>query len=227
MDLPGEKSHATVAKMIHFLHIGKTGGSAIKAALSQAQLDGLQLHPHRVRLADIPRGDGVIFFVRNPITRFVSGFYSRQRQGRPRYNSRWSKDEAAAFSMFHTPDHLASALSASDVRQRAAAHSAMQSIEHVRSTYYYWIGSNEALLERMDDIFIGLQEELAADYDRLRQRLGVPVTIGLPTDDTQAHRNPAALDKSLCDVSLRNLRAWYEKDIEFYRFCRELRQRFL
>ena len=80
----------------HFLHIGKTGGTAIIDVLrqyAQASPYFVYHHPHYVRLIDIPKGEKVFFFLRDPITRFVSGFYSRQRQGKPRHNLPWSVDE--------------------------------------------------------------------------------------------------------------------------------------
>ena len=69
---------------VHLLHIGKTGGTAVKAAVRQSDANGsLLIHPHEVTLRDIAPGDDVIFFVRNPVDRFVSGFFSRKRQGQP------------------------------------------------------------------------------------------------------------------------------------------------
>ena len=70
---------------VHFLHIGKTGGTAIKAALkAYPPAVTLHVHPHRFALADVPRGERVFFFVRDPLSRFVSAFHSRKRRGLPR-----------------------------------------------------------------------------------------------------------------------------------------------
>jgi hypothetical protein len=47
---------------LHFLHIGKTGGTAIKHAIGPlASIKNLVLHPHSVRLSDIPAGERVFF----------------------------------------------------------------------------------------------------------------------------------------------------------------------
>ena len=79
---------------VHFLHIGKTGGTAFKHAITTARRQNarlgaltpaLHLHPHTVHLRDIPKGDRFFFFLRDPISRFVSGFYSRKNQGHPRH----------------------------------------------------------------------------------------------------------------------------------------------
>src|SRR5690606_3021725 len=97
---------------LHFIHIGKTGGSNIKATSKNIKLDNFKLifHPHNVRLKDIPIGDKYFFCTRDPIDRFQSGFYSRKRKGQPRYYSEWSKDEEKSFSLFSSPNELAAML---------------------------------------------------------------------------------------------------------------------
>ena len=95
----------------------------------------LRLHGYETRLSDIPDGEPVAFFVRDPISRFVSGFYSRQRQGQPRYNFPWSGEEQQAFARFRTPSQLGVALSSLDADRRTAAVQAMKSISHVPSSY--------------------------------------------------------------------------------------------
>ena len=85
----------------------------------------LYLQPHLVRLEDVPRGEGVIFLVRDPISRFVSAFFSRQRQGQPLYFSPWKAEEKRTFETFATPNDLATSLSATDSDRRAQAVEAM------------------------------------------------------------------------------------------------------
>ena len=86
---------------LHFLHIGKTGGSAVKEAI--AGRPGIALHEHGARLRDIPQGEPVFFTVREPLARYVSAFNSRLRAGRPRYDVPWSPDEAKAFAAGELP----------------------------------------------------------------------------------------------------------------------------
>jgi len=93
---------------LHFLHIGKTGGTAVKHALKPVAAPGyLMLHGHDVRLHDVAPDEQVFFFLRDPLSRFVSAFYSRQREGRPRYVVPWTPDEEAAFGRFRTANELA------------------------------------------------------------------------------------------------------------------------
>lgn len=203
----------------HFLHFGKTGGTALKLALASAGRGIVQVHPHATTLADVPPGERVFFFVRDPVTRFVSGFYSRQRQGRPRYNSPWSPAEATAFAIFRSPNELALALTAEDTSLRGQAFHAMRSIAHVRDSYWRWLVSPEMLERRRDDIlFIGQQEHLADDAAALSGRLRLDKLV-LPEDEVAAHRNPPGLDRRLEPVALANLRRWYAADYEALQLC--------
>jgi hypothetical protein len=144
---------------IHLLHIRKTGGNALKAALSPfAHEFSLVIHGHETKLQDIPATEKVAFVVRDPVERFVSGFNSRLRMGRPLLNSKWSEDEVEAFALFKSPNDLAEALSSSDSK---AAPKAMRSIAHVRTSLADTLGSKDYVLKRREDIlWIGRTESL-------------------------------------------------------------------
>ena len=211
---------------VHFLHIGKTGGSAVKFALRDDLLTpryAIRLHRHGRKLNDVPTGQKVIFFLREPISRYVSGFYSRRREGRPKTFVPWSEAEKAAFEHFDSANALAEAISSSDEGERRRAHEAMSSIQHVRSSYRDWFISEEYFLRRSDDIlFVGFQESLSDDFARLKSTLALPETVRLPTDDVHAHRNPSGIDTSLSATARQNLGAWYRADVEFLSLCRKM-----
>jgi hypothetical protein len=213
-------------KIVHFLHIGKTGGSAIKHVLKNhpATRDyAIYLHPHESKLSDIPQGEGVMFFVRDPIGKFVSGFYSRQRQGRPKYFSPWSEAEKAAFEHFQTPNQLALALSSPDDEERERARRAMRGIRHVADSYWNWFHSEAYLTARKSDIFfVGAQDRLNEDFRSLKRILGLSEAAELPQDDLNAHKTPSNLDKTLVPQAIENLQEWYREEFEFLRICQEL-----
>jgi len=215
---------------VHLLHIGKTGGTALKEALREASGKKYRLimHRHTTTLRYISRRDKVIFFVRDPISRFVSGFYSRQRRGMPRYNAPWSKEEAEAFAHFSTPNQLALSLSSPDPAIKEAALKAMQTIRHVNTHYRYWLISKDYLLSRRKSIlFIGTQEDLEADFEMIKRLLGLPHYVRLPNDPFKAHRNPANVDKPLDPEAIGNLNQWYAEDYELYELCLKLREQII
>lgn len=211
---------------VHVLHIGKTGGTAVREALCEhTELPACRvyLHWHDTRLRDVPVGDGVVFFLRDPVQRFVSGFYSRQRQGEPRFSAPWSDDERSAFETFGSPEALASALGSADVAIRERAVHAMQSIQHVQASYWNWFESEAYFESRMSDLwFIGFQETLDADFERLKARLGAPAHLSLPTDEVRAHRNPSNLPRTLSAAATAQLERWYARDVELVKRCRQL-----
>jgi hypothetical protein len=204
---------------LHILHIGKTGGTALQSALkphAQAGPFAITFHTHNKTLADVPAGESVVLFLRHPVSRFVSGFYSRQREGRPRTYRPWSQAERQAFSMFASASALARALaSKSAIGEEARA--AMHAIRHVRDSFYDWIVSDDYFHARRYDIFfVGFQEKLAEDLTRLSALLGISAMVELPVDDIAAHRNPPGVDRDLEPMALANLQSWYFRDIELY-----------
>ncbi|WP_322073406.1 hypothetical protein [Burkholderia cepacia] len=220
-------THSTDGSRTHFLHIGKTGGTALVHAIKSLGADGrdirdVHLHGHAVRLPDIPVGEKVFFCLRNPITRYVSGFYSRLRKGRPRYQGEWTEGEAAAFARFETADALARAIFSQDQAVSAAAHHAMQQIDHVKTSMWDWLISPAYLRSRAADIaFIAQQEWLTDDASMLSEILGLG-PLHLPDDDVDAHRNPAHFDKTLCMQGEDNIRRWYRNDFDAIEVCREI-----
>jgi hypothetical protein len=210
--------------VVHFLHVGKTAGSAIRRAIRDAppsRTFRIVKHSHGVHLADLPRADRFFFVVRDPLDRFTSGFYSRLRQGAPRWTEPWTPDEATAFERFPTPTALGTALAGSGA-ERHAAEGAMRTIGHVRTSYWDWFGSEAALRRRADRIlFIGYQEILDAQIPDLAARLDVP-ELTLPRDDATAHRTASDLDRTLAPEARAALEEWYRRDYEFVALCREL-----
>jgi len=213
-------------RKVHFLHIGKTGGSALSCALRGYLTSGryeIVFHPHHIRLRDVPKGEKIVYFLRDPVSRFVSGFYSRQRQGQPRYHAPWTEDEKIAFERFQSPEQLALALSSANDEENRAAQHAMNSIIHVKDSYWTWFESEEYCKSRLRDIlFVGFQEQLADDFAILKSKLKLPESVKLPDDDLKAHRNAAGLDRKLCDDAVRNLNEWYRDDYRFMEFSRQI-----
>ena len=209
---------------IHFLHIGKTGGTAIKEALQKSSmpLPNFILHDHDFKLMDVPPGEKVVFFVRDPVRRFASGFNSRKRKGLPKYHSDWTPEEEQAFQLFATPNDLAMALSHGGENQQRA-EKALRAIHHVKTSYWDWFNNEEYFLARKEDIyFVGSQEQLNSHFALLKSLINLPRNLTLPTDDMNAHRNPKTMDASLSEEAIINLRKWYERDYHFLDLCKDL-----
>ena len=223
---------------VHFLHIGKTGGSSIKRALRDNELaywrpearhkvpetpyGRIMLHRHRFRLEDVPPDDYVFFFVRDPIARFVSGFYSRLNKGQPLHYREWSPGERTSFEAFPTPQRLAAALAGDDAGERELAERAMRQIQHLRFMRRR-LGPPDAVRARFDQIvYIGRQETLDADWRNIKSILHLP-DVELPSDPVAAHRGDPSRDTSLDRSAVRALRDWYARDYRLVECCDEIR----
>lgn len=212
-------------RIVHFLHIGKTGGSAIKEALenqSETSRYLLKLHGHGVSLSDIPKGELAVFFLRDPISRFISGFYSRKRKGQPRYFFEWNDLEKAVFECFSTPNELASALSDRNSKNYSLAVEGMENIRHFKRYDMWYEDFDYFLARRKDILFVGFQESLDADFERLKTVLKVQPGIVLPSDDISAHRSPDDVDRAISDKGGVALKDWYTSDYKFIALCRNL-----
>ena len=203
----------------HFLHIGKTGGTALKAALEPVADElGLVLHPHGVRSQDLPANDDFFFCVRDPLARYVSAFNSRYRQGQPRYFVPWRAAEKSAFEQFFSANALAESIMSDNEDQRRQARNAMHAIHHVCAHQHEWFPERQMAARA---IWIGFTETLSADFEALKQILGLPQTTTLPTDPVASHRSPEDLSKSLSERARSNLEWWYREDIRFVDFLRQ------
>ncbi len=214
-------------KFVHLLHIGKTGGTAVKHAISESgtvtREFKIELHSHHFRLKDIKKGEGFFFFLRDPMKRFTSGYFSRQRQGKPRYYWPWNEDEKLVFETFTSPDELARGLSSTDPEKRRIAELGMTKIQHIKDSFWDWFGDEDFFRSRVSDLFfIGFQESLNHDFPALRDKFGMPKQVVLPQDDIKAHKNPDSANTELSEEAQKNLRAWYKEDYRFMEICAEL-----
>jgi len=205
---------------LHFLHIPKTGGTAVGATLKRHQGEGaydLVWGGHRTKLAQVPQGEKVFFALRDPVTRFESAFSSRQRQGRPRYDRPWNEFEKRVFARFESADELACALTSDDDADRGLARGAMTRIRHFRR-YRNWLGTPEEFEKRRGDVFFILrQEHLNEDFARFCERIGVEAA--LPTDTVKSHRSPSGTHGGLSELGRANLQDWYAEDYTFLRMA--------
>ena len=209
------------------LHIGKTGGTAANAVLKANNKRGVgeyvACYKHKVGLRDVHDEnmcERLMFFIREPVARYISAFNSRLRMGYPRHHGEWSPREEVAFKHFKTPNQLAEALSSDDAERRELAVGAMMGIRHLRRAYEHYLDSVELLEKEKDRIyFIAQTETFGSDFDLMRKLLGVAPDIELPTDDYGAHRTPEGFEKTVSELGRKNVVDYYKTDYEIYNWC--------
>lgn len=220
---------------VHFIHVSKTGGTALRHAIRAARLTaGGQLispwgevwgHDHRFRLRDVGADDMAVIPLRDPVTRFVSSFYSRLRRGAPRHFVDWTAGEGQSFEWFPTPQALADALAEPSGELRERAEFAMNKIGHVQWPMTYWTGTSKYVREHMENVlYMPRQETLNDDWERLKELLDLPRNQMLPEDAVLAHRSPHTGKREISPRGVRALREWYADDYALLDLCENVRR---
>lgn len=218
-----------------FLHIGKTGGSAIRDAIYKLQGEKakspIEIYGHRNTLAEIlaDRPDRRVFFViRDPVSRFVSGFNSRFRKGKWGTND-WSPREAKIFTTFSTPNEMAESLTSEDEALRAIATKGMGGSVHFKFGLRHCLGSVEFLEQSAERLaFIGHLPTLTQDFEVLKRLIGVPADIELPPENQPMfHKTPSSQERKLSNLGEQNIRDHYKDEYPIYEWCLSQRARII
>ncbi len=214
---------------VAFVHIGKTGGTFVKQVIRQNRGgDNIILSGHTpLAVLEAEHGQNLrfCFVFRDPAARFVSGFYSRLRMGRPLRKVKWSTEEAIAFSFFPTANALAEALNSPDDRLQSAAIFAMGAIRHIHRGYVFHFGP---ALDFAVNAVARLQ--VCVDLQNLDMRLsGFLDRIGFQEASLPPLANRSSgyeYDHSLSPLAQANLRAFWQEEFEYYDIFRELERGF-
>jgi len=216
-----ERSHG---RAIFFLHIGKNAGTQIRNLCEQVQSNG-EAEFVRVRHGDkfaaLPKGARYFFSVRDPITRFKSGFYSRKRKGAPRLYNEWSSHEAEAFARFEHANDLAESLfDGNELGHLAWA--AAQSISHTAMQQSDWFTQSGYALDQHPPLWIIRQEHFDDDFAIFLEKAGIASRLSdldIAFDSKRAHSTDYSEIPALSSKALTNLKRWYARDFAFYNLC--------
>lgn len=216
---------------LQFLHVGKAAGNSIKFAFDKAgnsadappaareSAEGaprrvIRAWGHKYKLAFFAPEAPYIVNLRDPVSRYYSGFYSRKRMGRPKKDVPHSFFEAIAFRLFPHANSLAEALSHRSYLRRVKAVFAMTTITHVGDPLSAWF-SLEQVKRRPPVAVLGM-ENLGPNMQALARKLGQP-DFELPADDVNAHANNYSDIPPLSETARQNLIQWYAEDYRIYR----------
>lgn len=219
----GMQIEATKPYRYVFLHIGKTGGTSIKTVIRSELVRDLPIGAtdHKATAADIVKDEHALFgfVLRDPVTRFVSGFDSRLRNGRPEYDTPWTTGEAVAFSYFATANQLAEALFAKNQRLRSAAIFAARAITHLRRGYKFHLGELEQVKTLVPRIYYACRLETLGEN---AHKFVAPLGITREQFDANFKRRHVAAEKSkLSRKAVANLQQFYADEFAIYDYCVE------
>lgn len=208
--------------VVHYMHIGKTAGTQIGNVIRQVNQSQSAVtivkNGHGVTLRDLPEKDDYFFSLRNPVARFRSGFYSRKRMGRPKYDLPWSPSEERLFTEFEHANDLAEALFRTDARGRAAM-SAMTTVGHIGAGQVDWFKKSYDIFNLRTPLWIVRQEHLETDLATLMHRLGIAMDFALTDDPVRAHMNDYTGTPPMSELAIANILRWHSADYQFYAHC--------
>ncbi|MBK1634210.1 hypothetical protein [Rhodovulum adriaticum] len=213
------------ANEIHFLHIGKNAGTQIKRLSEEITRQypdrPIVTHTHDFFYKLLPPSSQYFFSIREPISRFRSGFYSRKRKGYPTFDVDWNDHERIAFEEFEHANDLAESLfSEGELGNRAFA--AMKSLRHTAQNQSDWFYIRGNFLRLSPPIWIIRQESFKADFEVFLKRASYDLTL----DGLQGQQDKVAVNRGdysnippISEKGQENLRRWYAQDIAFYQLC--------
>lgn len=175
-----------------YLHIPKTGGTSLHALFAERWRSGRPAPLYLPHHCDMDAADQllpearIILVTREPLERMASGFLSRLRQGRPRYDRPWTAGEAAAFTAYRQPGALFRALLSSDEFDVSMSSFALREIAHLRRGYEFYFQSAERV--RKAKSRFALVGEIGA-MDRFVE--GLAALLGAPPAEMAAAYAPA------------------------------------
>ncbi len=211
-------------RVVHFLHIGKNAGTQVsltaKALGSSHPKVRIVPHGHDVQLRHLPAEAAYFFSIRNPVTRFKSGFYNRKNKGLPVRLVAWSAHEARAFAAFEHANDLAEALF-SDGAQGREAWAAMASLRHAGQHQSDWFLQSGAFLDIRPPVHILRLEAFDSDFKAFSAKVDLPATVMEPADKSAARITDYGDIPPLSDKAIANLEQWYARDMAFYAMCED------
>lgn len=213
------------------LRIGKSGDDFLKSMAENAasKKKSFFLGGHGDTLVTTIKKFGrrrkLAFFFRPPEQRFVSGFLSRLRQGRPIYDVVWSPAEAIAFSTFRSPNSLAEALFSKDEYLKSAARFSMESILHLKNNYSHFLHSVDALRYEVEskNILVCCEvERIEGNYPQILENLGLSTDKALLAEigSRQDLKMP-----ELTELAKGNLRKFWCNEYKIYEECKTVAAR--
>ncbi|MEX2517946.1 MAG: hypothetical protein WD969_01285 [Paracoccaceae bacterium] len=175
-----------------YLHIPKTGGTSLHALFAERWRQGRPAPLYLPHHCDMDAIDAllpdarIILVTREPLERMASGFLSRLRQGRPRYDRPWTRGEATAFSVYRQPGALFRALLSADEFDISMSAFALCEIAHLRRGYQHYFHSAERV--RKAKARFALVGEIGA-MGRFIE--GLAALLGAPAAELSAAYAPA------------------------------------
>lgn len=213
-------SSASSKEKINVLCLPKSGGYLLKKILSNIVSEQYDFVLHKVdtKLEDIPVGQKVVFFVRNPVEKFARAFYMRFNQGAPFYNSKWNSNEASAFESFKSSKKLAEGLSHKNVSIRTKAILSLNQIAYLTTLISDYLGDLKEVEMRTKDIaFVGNADKMLDELERFKNAFNLDIDLNRIINKHEELHFSSSFSDEITNEGKLNLYSLYEQDIDYYK----------
>lgn len=209
-----------------FLHIPKTGGSGVNALGRSLQEHGFKspcVFSHGWKMEEVLKhfpDIKISFVLRDPLSRMISGFNSRLRQGRPTYNNIWTPAEAAAFNLFPSVGHLLDAMLAEDEFSKSAVAYTMRNVTHLRWNYgFYFKNTDTVRSNRSSFELIGTMDNMDGFIKGYTAMAGAPESTAAELYEKRHEAKVRSEDElgRFSEEDISRIRDFLGKDYRIYR----------
>lgn len=197
---------------VHFLHVGKTGGTELKRRFSVVNKLSPNLRilsrGHDITVADLDPKDAYLISLRDPVTRFESAFHSLKVQKLREH----TEIELKLFKRFPNVNDLADALDPDSKYNNDAIiymlgirHFAQRQADFVRGIDFF----------SRPPMFVFRAESLDVDFAKFCNRVGInPENV--PTGFSNSAPRGARVE-TLDERNYEKVRRWYMDDVFLWR----------
>jgi len=208
-----------------FMHIPKTGGTGVNAFGKSLVERGHRFpcifgHGWTVQeiLENFPKIQ-INFILRDPLSKMISGFNSRIRQGRPTYNSIWTPGEASAFTLFPSVRNFFDAILADDEFNKSAVAYTMRRVRHLHWNYGFYFKNLETIRANQSSFrLIGTMETLNEFVGGMTALVGAPESLAREFYEKQ-HESSTRAEQALEGYSpkeINRIRNFLRRDYRIY-----------
>ena len=189
---------------LHFIHIPKTGGTAIVESLKKKGLDIQPFASHSGLVKNISY-PYVFTIIREPTERFLSAFWHHQTLGSPDHYWNYDAPSSQIRHFIDNPNDFINALKDSTNKYHNIVNKDFNKFHHFVTQASLLLDENDNIDPRINDIFIY--------SDNLSQELGLPIE---KLNVTPKHQNI-----TLTKDSLEFLKKHYKRDYEIYNYVKK------
>lgn len=208
---------------VYFINVGRTGLHAVRSAMEESHERNYRPIFYNLdrRLADVPEEQKIALIYRDPIARFVSGFYSRKLKGGPNFEVRWDSREEAVFTKFMTPSELLEAVDSSYKADRYLAIMALREVSHLRNSLCWYFRSPDNINARLNEfVFLQNFDELGTSIKTFNKAFNCEVDLAMILDEERAVMNGAQQLSSKAKAVFQRL---FPHEYEIYGFLEYIR----